>query len=89
MTTPFSQGGPVNPGQPYTVGERGPQLFVPQSHAKPTEPKRFVVDGIEYDSSLQTGCGSVPHISPESVKRIPDDECLCGTGFVCLAHPLL
>jgi hypothetical protein len=31
MITPRQHGGPVSSGQPYLVGERGPELFVPRS----------------------------------------------------------
>lgn len=55
-----------------------------------TDPKRFTVDGIDYDQTVhdRMDTSGTPHISPESVKRIPDDECLCGTGFPCCVHPL-
>ena len=33
MVEPRADGGPVTPGQPYLVGERGPELIVPQQAA--------------------------------------------------------
>jgi hypothetical protein len=56
----------------------------------PTEPLRFEVDGIEYDQAIhdRMDTGGNTYIHPSLVPRIPDDECLCGTGFVCTTHPL-
>jgi hypothetical protein len=54
------------------------------------EPLRFTVDGIEYDQASmdRMDTGGNTYIHPSLVPRIPDDECLCGTGFVCTTHPL-
>jgi hypothetical protein len=54
----------------------------------PTEPLRFEVDGIEYDQAIhdRMDTGGNTYIHPSLVPKIPDDECLCGTGFVCLEH---
>lgn len=50
--------------------------------------QRFEVDGIVYDQATQDrpSVGGT-YFEPGSVPPIPEDECLCGTGFVCLAHP--
>lgn len=48
---------------------------------------RFEVDGIVYDRNHQPRPTGGTYIAPEHIPPVADDECLCGTGFVCVAHP--
>jgi phage-related minor tail protein len=61
-------GGPVSPGRPYLVGERGPELFVPPGQGRIEQIGR--ANNVQVNLSISAPQGSEPQAMQRSSKQI-------------------
>lgn len=62
-------GGPVAPGRPYWVGERGPELFVPTAGGR-VEAARGAVREIRMSITVSAPAGEAPHALAQSSRQV-------------------
>jgi phage-related minor tail protein len=62
-------GGPVAPGRPYWVGERGPELFVPTSGGR-VETERAGVREIRMSIAVNAAAGEAPQALARSSRQV-------------------
>jgi hypothetical protein len=62
-------GGPVSPGRPYLVGERGPELFVPTSSGRVEAGSRAARD-IRVSITVNAGAGEAPRALARSSRQV-------------------
>jgi phage-related minor tail protein len=62
-------GGPVSPGRPYLVGERGPELFVPTASGR-VEPGRGGVREIRMSINVSAPAGESPQALARSGRQV-------------------
>lgn len=62
-------GGPVAPGRPYLVGERGPELFVPTASGR-VETGRGGVRDIKMSISVSAPAGEAPQALARSSRQV-------------------
>jgi hypothetical protein len=74
-------GGPVMAGQPYIVGEIGPELFVPSSSGS-IIPNNALGGGNSYQITVQAGVGDPREIGRQVVEAIKSFERASGPVFV-------
>ena len=74
-------GGPVSAGQPYIVGEIGPELFVP-GRSGTIIPNNQLGGGSTYNITVQAGVGDPREIGRQVVEAIKSFERASGPVFV-------
>lgn len=62
-------GGPVAPGRPYLVGERGPELFVPTASGR-IEPGRVGARDIRISIAVSAPAGEAPQALSRSGRQV-------------------
>lgn len=62
-------GGPVSPGRPYMVGERGPELFVPTSSGR-VEAMRGGARDIRMSITINAPAGAEPQALGQSSRQV-------------------
>lgn len=66
-----STGGPVSPGRPYWVGERGPELFVPASAGAITAaPAASAPRDVRVAITVNAGPGEAPRALAQSSRQV-------------------
>jgi hypothetical protein len=65
-------GGPVSPGRPYIVGERGPEWFVPTSSGQVVAPAGGGGGGrdVRVAITVQAGAGEAPRALAQSSRQV-------------------
>ncbi|ATY33344.1 tail tape measure protein [Sphingomonas psychrotolerans] len=63
-------GGPVSPGRPYWVGERGPELFVPASAGAVTAPVAGAAREVRVAITINAGAGEAPRALAQSSRQV-------------------
>lgn len=63
-------GGPVSPGRPYWVGERGPELFVPASAGQVAAPGSAGVREVRVAITVNAGAGEAPRALAQSSRQV-------------------
>jgi phage-related minor tail protein len=63
-------GGPVSPGRPYWVGERGPELFVPASAGAVTAPAAGGAREVRVAITINAGAGEAPRALAQSSRQV-------------------
>ncbi|MDP5280004.1 tail tape measure protein [Sphingomonas sp. DG1-23] len=63
-------GGPVSPGRPYWVGERGPELFVPASAGAVAAPVAGVSREVRVAITINAGGGEAPRALAQSSRQV-------------------
>jgi hypothetical protein len=77
----LGSGGPVSAGQPYIVGDLGPELFVPSSSGT-IIPNNALGGGNSYQITVQAGVGDPREIGRQVVEAIKSFERASGPVFV-------
>jgi phage-related minor tail protein len=62
-------GGPVTPGRPYLVGERGPELFVPTASGR-VETGRAAARDIRMSITVNAAAGEAPQALARSSRQV-------------------
>jgi phage-related minor tail protein len=62
-------GGPVSPGRPYLVGERGPELFVPTASGR-VEPMRGGGREVRMNITINAPAGAEPQALAQSSRQV-------------------
>lgn len=63
-------GGPVSPGRPYWVGERGPELFVPASAGQVAAPASAGGRDVRVAITVNAGAGEAPRALAQSSRQV-------------------
>ena len=63
-------GGPVSPGRPYWVGERGPELFVPTSAGNVAAPAAAGPREVRVSITVNTSGGEAPRALAQSSRQV-------------------
>ncbi|TGX54764.1 tail tape measure protein [Sphingomonas gei] len=63
-------GGPVSPGRPYWVGERGPELFVPASAGAVAAPVAGAAREVRVAITINAGAGEAPRALAQSSRQV-------------------
>ena len=63
-------GGPVSPGRPYWVGERGPELFVPSSAGQVAPPVAAGPREVRVAITVNAGAGEAPRALAQSSRQV-------------------
>lgn len=63
-------GGPVSPGRPYWVGERGPELFVPASSGSVTPAGGGGAREVRVVITVNAGAGEAPRALAQSSRQV-------------------
>jgi hypothetical protein len=63
-------GGPVSPGRPYWVGERGPELFVPASAGSVAAPVGGGAREVRVAITVNAGAGEAPRALAQSSRQV-------------------
>ncbi|MCX8476965.1 MAG: tail tape measure protein [Sphingomonas sp.] len=63
-------GGPVSPGRPYWVGERGPELFVPASAGAVAAPIASGPREVRVAITVNAGAGEAPRALAQSSRQV-------------------
>jgi len=63
-------GGPVSPGRPYWVGERGPELFVPTSAGAVAAPVAGGAREVRVTITVNAGAGEAPRALAQSGRQV-------------------
>jgi hypothetical protein len=63
-------GGPVSPGRPYWVGERGPELFVPASAGSVAAPGGGGAREVRVAITVLAGAGEAPRALAQSSRQV-------------------
>jgi phage-related minor tail protein len=63
-------GGPVSPGRPYWVGERGPELFVPASAGAVSPSAAGGVREVRVAITVNAGPGEAPRALAQSSRQV-------------------
>lgn len=63
-------GGPVSPGRPYWVGERGPELFVPSSAGAVAAPIASGPREVRVAITVNAGAGEAPRALAQSSRQV-------------------
>jgi hypothetical protein len=63
-------GGPVSPGRPYLVGERGPELFVPTASGRVEAGGRSTARDVRLHISINAPQGSEPQALARSSRQV-------------------
>lgn len=63
-------GGPVSPGRPYWVGERGPELFVPSSAGAVAAPVAAGAREVRVAITVNAGPGEAPRALAQSSRQV-------------------
>lgn len=63
-------GGPVSPGRPYWVGERGPELFVPASAGQVAAPSPAGGREVRVAITVNAGAGEAPRALAQSSRQV-------------------
>ena len=63
-------GGPVSPGRPYWVGERGPELFVPASAGAVAAPVAGGAREVRVAITINAGAGEAPRALAQSSRQV-------------------
>jgi hypothetical protein len=63
-------GGPVSPGRPYWVGERGPELFVPASAGSVAAPVAGGAREVRVAITINAGAGEAPRALAQSSRQV-------------------
>ncbi|MES2442787.1 MAG: tail tape measure protein [Pseudomonadota bacterium] len=63
-------GGPVSPGRPYWVGERGPELFVPTSSGSVAAAGGGGVREVRVAITVHAGAGEAPRALAQSGRQV-------------------
>lgn len=63
-------GGPVSPGRPYWVGERGPEVFVPTSSGQVAVPTAGGGRDVRVAITVQAGAGDAPAALARSSRQV-------------------
>lgn len=63
-------GGPVSPGRPYWVGERGPELFVPSSAGAVAAPVASGPREVRVAITVNAGAGEAPRALAQSSRQV-------------------
>ncbi len=63
-------GGPVSPGRPYLVGERGPELFVPTSSGRVETGLRSGGRDIRLSITINAPAGAEPRALEQSTRQV-------------------
>ncbi len=63
-------GGPVSPGRPYWVGERGPELFVPSSAGSVAVPAASGPREVRVAITVNAGPGEAPRALAQSSRQV-------------------
>lgn len=63
-------GGPVSPGRPYWVGERGPELFVPTTSGSVAQADGGGVREVRVAITVNAGAGEAPRALAQSSRQV-------------------
>lgn len=63
-------GGPVSPGRPYWVGERGPELFVPAAAGQVAVPAASGARDVRVAITVNAGSGEAPRALAQSSRQV-------------------
>ncbi|MCH4893774.1 tail tape measure protein [Sphingomonas sp. SFZ2018-12] len=63
-------GGPVAPGRPYWVGERGPELFVPTASGQVAVPQASGAREVRVAITVNAGAGDAPRALAQSSRQV-------------------
>ncbi|WP_294334611.1 tail tape measure protein [uncultured Sphingomonas sp.] len=63
-------GGPVSPGRPYLVGERGPELFVPTSAGQVAVPAQGGGRDVRVAITVNASAGDAPQALAQSSRQV-------------------
>ncbi|WP_010545100.1 hypothetical protein [Sphingomonas elodea] len=63
-------GGPVSPGRPYLVGERGPELFVPTSAGQVAVPAQGGARDVRVAITVNAAAGTAPQALAQSSRQV-------------------
>ncbi|PVX28997.1 tail tape measure protein [Sphingomonas pokkalii] len=63
-------GGPVSPGRPYWVGERGPELFVPTSAGQVTPTASGAGRDVRVSITVNAATGEAPQALAQSSRQV-------------------
>lgn len=63
-------GGPVSPGRPYWVGERGPELFVPASAGAVASPVAGAAREVRVAITINAGASEAPRALAQSSRQV-------------------
>jgi hypothetical protein len=63
-------GGPVSPGRPYMVGERGPELFVPTSSGRVETAGRAGARDVRVSIAVNAGSAGAPEALAKSSRQV-------------------
>ena len=63
-------GGPVSPGRPYWVGERGPEIFVPSSAGQVTAMPGGGAREVRVAITVNAGAGEAPRALAQSSRQV-------------------
>ena len=63
-------GGPVSPGRPYLVGERGPELFVPTASGRVMADPGGGTRAVQVAITVNAGSGEAPRALAQSSRQV-------------------